>query len=152
MSDENFTVDWRNTFLRDPDVLSNILAGVTRSSARAGRSKRGSLDRKLGSRQYEALTVGEFSENDFRRAVEILCGPSSEEFSDERQEALDVDLDDPSEEEIEQVAAHFGRHPSYFLEYRVKYLQASLEDYLKLNPGVSSSWFVKAFRQRGVYR
>ena len=125
-------IDWAEVFRKDPDVLNSILSGVAKPK-RADKT----------SRRYAALMLDDYSDRPFKKAVKAL-------LRSDKLGVLVEDMDNPSKSEIEAVAKHFDRHPSYFLEYRVNYVLSSISEFLVANPEVASTWFKKAHALRGI--
>lgn len=126
-------IDWANLFHGDPDLLDRVLGGI------------GKVDKKNRSWANAPLNLDDYSEFPFRGAVKaLLRGRSLADLE------LDVNLDDPSKSDIEAAAKAFGRHPSYFIEYRINYVCSTLAEFLESNPETLAAWYVRARQSKGI--
>lgn len=132
-------VNWSKVFAKDPDMLGSILAGVARSGTR----RKKSMDIESGNRKYAALSQTDYSELPFKDAVDVLARRRP-------LEGVDVNLDDPTLDNIIEVAAYFSKHPAYFMEYRIRYVLSSVYEFLSSHPETAVAWFNKAYGSRGL--
>lgn len=150
------TLDWNQVFIQDPAVLGRIINDILKADqAQPGRpGKRPALDVAAAEERYRQMTGEDFTMLPFHESFKILKGKRSI-----RHMAHKTDLDKtlvwgllngdkrPNPEIMEKVAAAFGKHPSYFVEYRVDYILGVLF-YKLINSPESSVVFFKKLQGR----
>lgn len=143
-------IDWADIFAKNPDILNGIVGNV----ARSGLVRKGALDRLTGTRQLAMISDSDFSELPFYESLGILASGQDIaellDLTDEEVHGLESGELPISFELIETAAERLGRHPSYFLEYRIMVILESVELFLRRNPEAATSWYSKAKGGRGV--
>ena len=141
--------DWSEMFSNNPEVLYSMLGNV----ARSGITRKSKLSNGIGSQRLAALSSTDYSELQFSEALNALCtlhSVATLEIGEEELSDLRAGRTQPSIDQIEHIAMYFNRHPSYFMEYRIAYVLASINVFLTDNPQTSSSWFNKAYSRRAL--
>jgi transcriptional regulator with XRE-family HTH domain len=57
---------------------------------------------------------------------------------------------EPSFEVMEKIAKSLNKKPSYFLEYRIGKIMASLSSYLVKSPEIASMWYSEISKNEGI--
>jgi DNA-binding phage protein len=136
-------LDWYEVFRQDPTILGNILNDVIKlSQERSGKpGKRPSPDEKEAVSKFRRIQDDDYSNETFAQSFKALAANSSV-----RAVAVKVGVDKslvhrllngqaiPSMDVIEKVAKAYGKHPSYFVEYRVAYIMAIMSHSLSYAP------------------
>lgn len=138
MIDEQFPAvrdaDW-NAILKDPDVLARVLKDILKvdqiEPGRAG--PRPNLDVERGMRTWLDMTVGDYAERPFREAFAILARNNSvrtiarkTSISKSRVVRLLKGQDQPTIEDLRQIATAYQKKAAYFVEYRAEYIMAAI--------------------------
>lgn len=136
-------LDWNGAFTRDLDLFARVLRDILKlEQAQPGRpGPRPSLDVKDATRRMQQFLGRDYSIEPFPEAFRILGADRSI-----RHLAAKTGLNRntiyrflagvqvPDAFEMEQVAGAFGKHPSYFLEYRILYIISALVSRLEWSP------------------
>jgi transcriptional regulator with XRE-family HTH domain len=140
-------LDWYETFRQDPTIAGKIIADIIKTDQeRDGRpGKRPSLGETLTAEKLRQLQGEDYSDEQFTRAFKILCGSRSVRAVAHRtglpptrvHQLLKGDIA-PTVEIMEQIAQGFRKKPSYFLEYRIGYIVATIAHKLESNPETST--------------
>ena len=143
---EAAAVDWKTVFQQDPSVMGKFLGDIFKADlAEPGRpGKRPSLEKSVAFDKYRKLGDNDYSFSPFPKALAALKGVKSlRHFSrnlDLPKSTVDRLLKgdkQPDIETIEQVAKALGKDPSYFVEYRIGYIVASVSHFLEWAPEAS---------------
>lgn len=148
---EALDVSWSEVMQSDPDLFARIISDVVKASGSVTRpGKRPSLNGKEAEATYSRLAGEDFSSYPFAQAFRILAGKRSV-----RSVANKVDLApsfvynllneraEPSYETIEKIAKGFKKHPSYFIEYRVGFVQSAIGHFLESSPETATAWYIQ---------
>lgn len=144
-------LDWEKALERDIDLFGRVLEDILKlEQATPGRpGPRPSLDMNSAIRRMQQLLGHDFSLEAFPEALRILSNGRSI-----RVLARYVDLDysqvyrllrgriQPDGYEMRMCAEAFGKHPSYFVEWRILYIVGALVRRLEWSPEAS----VRVFR------
>ena len=139
-------VDWHQVFRDDPHIMGRILGDIFKvDMAAPGRpGKRPAVDPQQAAEKYRRLSGQDYSLLPFNEALKALQGTRSvRHFARNTglpKSTLDRRLRGEKKadlETIEKVAKNLGKHPSYFVEYRVGYVTAIISHYLEWAPEAS---------------
>jgi len=141
--------NWQSAVLNDTDLFTAILADVIKNGRKSKRpGKRPPLSRKEGLEQLSRLAGEDFTDLEFSDAFRILCDGRSV-----RNVAAKTSLNRntvynllcgtkrPTFALMEQIAASFGKHPSFFLEYRVGSILSQMNRFLSSSPDTATLWY-----------
>lgn len=138
MIDEHFPAvrdaEW-SAILKDPDVLARVLKDILKvdqiEPGRAG--PRPNLDVERGMRTWREITVGDYSERPFSEAFAILARNNSvrtiarkTSISKSRVVRLLKGQDNPTVDDLRDIAGAYQKKPAYFVEYRAEYIMAAI--------------------------
>lgn len=135
--------DWRKAFDKDLDLFARIMRDVLKvDQAVPGRpGPRPGLDYERGVKSLRQMMGQDYSTLDFASTFEFLVGDRSLShtaaktgLSRSQVHRLLRGEVDPDIYEIEQVAEAFGKHPSFFAEYRAAFVVAALSERLMSAP------------------
>ena len=139
-------LDWKQVFSEDPHVMGRILGDIFKADmAEPGRpGKRPAVDPKIAAEKYRRFSGDDYSTLPFAQALAALKGTKSvRHFARNTgltKSTLDRILRGEKEADLEMiidVAKNLGKHPSYFVEYRVGYVTAVVSHYLEWAPEAS---------------
>lgn len=143
--------NWTDTAVAGGDAFIDIIGDVIKAGGkRSGPGKRPALSRQHAEEELQRLIGQDYSYQEFHLAFKALTKGASI-----RGVANKVGLDKtlvhrllrdqavPSMEVMEQIAAGYRKHPSYFLEYRIAFCLSAIEQYLFSAPETSVVWFSK---------
>lgn len=150
-------LDWHAIFRNDPAVMGRIVNDVLKIlQAEPGRpGKRPALDSNKAQGQLARMRGEDYSMLPFREALEILKGERSirsisssvgmpkttiHRFLDGTQE--------PTVGQLVQIAQGMRKHPSYFLEYRIAFVQKAIADAFRKSPESSVVQFEKLMEKK----
>jgi hypothetical protein len=155
------TLDWYQVFYEDPAVLGRIINDIIKlDGERTGKpGKRPTLDLDIAEDKLRKLRGEDHTLFEFKDAFRVLCGNLSI-----RGVAHKTGLDKsyvhrlqsgdaiPTVETIEVVAKAFKKKPSYFVEYRIGYILATISHKLEQSPETSIHFYKKLAgrNERGV--
>jgi len=145
-------IDWYQVFTDDPAIMGAMINDILKlDQSRVGRpGKRPSLEESSTAEKMRKLQDVDYTERPFNEAFKSLCGDRSI-----RSVANKVSLDKslvhrllsgaavPSVEVIENISKCFGKHPSYFIEYRIHFIVDSLKKKLLNSPESSIIFYNK---------
>lgn len=162
------TGDWRDDY--DVDVFGRILGTLLQADARepGARGRFAPLERDTAiARLRQIMGGGEHTSLPFGEALQLLSGwqPGNNgsspagaialralarktSISKSRLHRLLHGDDEPTADECACAAAGFGKHPSYFVEWRVQYIVGCLTDRLRLMPEASIDFYRQAASSR----
>ena len=148
---EAIDVNWDVSIKEDPDLFARIIADVVKSSSGGSRpGKRPSLESDHAFSVFSKMVGDDFSNQSFIPTFRALAGTRSVRavankcnLSASYVHRLLNGEQDPSYEAMEFIASGFKKHPSYFLEYRIKIINDAMSDYLMEAPETASSWFLR---------
>lgn len=143
-------LDWEKALEQDMDLFARILRDILKmEQAVPGRpGPRPSLDVATATRRMEQLYGRDFTIRPFPEALRILAGDRSV-----RHLARKVKLDrnyvyrlltgavEPDGYAMRMCAEAFGKHPSYFLEWRILYIIQAIVRRLEWSPESTISTF-----------
>ena len=145
-------LDWKQVFSQDPAILGRIINDVIKlDQRRVGRpGKRPSLAPNLTAQKLKELQSEDHTNLPFNQALRILANGCTireihQKLNISRSHLYNVfeQKTTPSLEVIKQAAQAFGKHPSYFLEYRVAYIVGLLQNKLVNSPESSVVFYKK---------
>lgn len=148
---EALNVSWDRAIKTDPDLFARIVSDVVKSSSGGSRpGKRPNLAKDEAYGVFSKMIGDDFADQPFQKAFKNLCGQISL-----RGVAAKTGLGhsyvgkllngqaEPTFETMEKIAVGFKKDPSYFLEYRVGYINSAISKYLEDAPETSVSWYLK---------
>lgn len=136
-------LDWYEVFRQDPAILGKIVNDIIKlDQARSGKpGKRPSLEENDAQDKLRKLQDEDYSDMEFVPTLKLLAGTRSiralsRKISLEKSyvHKLLTSKIEPPVQVIEQIAEAFGKHPSFFLEYRIYYVLAMLNHKLTQSP------------------
>ena len=141
---------WISSFDND-DTFIKILGDVLKSERRVSTpGKRPGLSKSDGMERLNKILERDFSDLDFTRAFKALTVGKSVRsitaktgLSKSHVQRLLSGEDNPSIESMEKIADGFKKHPSYFLEYRIYKILASVNYILVNNPETATNLYSK---------
>lgn len=141
-------INWGDILRDEPDVLYSVIGGVTKTNKHSDKSN---------ATKVAQVTSSNYSELCFVDAFNILWGDRSFRSMAHKtgipvgtiQKYRSGQMS-PSFQTMEKIAEGFNIDPSYFLEYRIGKILASIDSYLVKNPEVASAWFVKIKNSAGI--
>lgn len=135
--------DWSEA-LRDYDLMGALIRDILKvESAPKRRGQRPSLDIEAGEARLRQLWGDEWTTLPFAEAFRLLSGSLSRRAVGERvgvpRATVQRLLDglEPTGQEMERIAAAFGKPPTYFREYRVGLVCGFLVEYFADAPEAS---------------
>lgn len=141
-------IDWGKIFAEEPDIFRSLVGGLTKSTSKNISSPIQKLHKISGE---------DYAEVDFTTAFNFLWGENTiatmvkkTGLSTAIVYALKQGNRQPSIHEMEVIAKAFGRNPSYFLEYRMCKIFASIEAYIRESPEPSVVWYTKILNAEGI--
>lgn len=151
------TLDWEAALERDVDLFGRIVRDILKlEQAVPGRpGPRPSLDVPTATRRLQQFFGRDFTIEKFPAAFRVLAGDRSV-----RHLAALTDLNrncvhkllqgtqKPDGYTMSQVAEAFGKHPSYFLEWRLLYLTYAMWRRLEWSPETSIDMYRRVAAQR----
>lgn len=146
------SLNWDAAFRADVGLLGLIIKDVLKSDQSSlGRpGQRPTLDPKRSVERYNQFIADDYSYLPIDETLTMLKGKRSV-----RQLATKTGLDfnkiyrllngkiAPDVASMQAIAKAFGKHPSYFLEYRILYVMGAVEKNLTENPESSVSAYIK---------
>lgn len=146
------SLDWSKAFKADIGLLGLIIKNVLKSDqSTLGRpGPRPTLDPKRSAERYAQFIATDYSYLPIEETLAHLKGDLTI-----RGLATKVGLDfnlvyrilngkaTPSVADLQAIAEAFGKHPSYFLEYRIAYILGAIEQNLIDSPESSVSTYLK---------
>lgn len=148
------TEDWQSLLSRDSDIFSNLLGDVLKFKGKKSvPGKRPNLSREEGASRLLKMADEDFADREFRLAFKALTATKSVRsvahktgFGKSYIQRLLQGEQQPTFAAMEQIAQAYGKHPSYFLEYRVARVVIILERFLSSYPETASSWYLKVVK------
>lgn len=141
-------INWGEILREEPDVFYSVIGGVTKTNKNSDKSNSTKVAQVTNSNYSELCFVESFKllwgESSFRSMAHKTGIPSGT-IQKYRSGAMA-----PSFQTMEKIAAGFNIDPSYFLEYRIGKILASIDSYLVENPEVASTWFHKIKKNTGL--
>jgi transcriptional regulator with XRE-family HTH domain len=141
-------MDWHVAF-RDPDLWGRFLKDIH------GGDKNESPQRAR--ERLRQITGNDYSYDPFNIAFKTLAGSRSVRhlatklnLSTQITWKLRKGIKAPDLELIEKIAEAFGKHPSYFVEYRIAYILGALGDQMEMAPEISVDLYRKLRKQRAA--
>jgi transcriptional regulator with XRE-family HTH domain len=139
-------INWSEVINKNPDVLEGIVGDVVKVDG-----KRRKVSRQDGTRRLNQVYEQDFSERPFQDSFRIICGKDSLRTTAAKTGIsyshvfhLKSGNATPTIEMMENIAIAYNREPSYFLEYRIHFVLASMTDFLMKNPETATAWFNKS--------
>lgn len=150
-------LDWQKVFMEDPEILGSIINDILKlnvpSKGRPG--KRPSLGEDQARELFSTLIGENFTIEPFHVAFKKLTeGTSIRKLSaalgyDKMLiHRLLTDKQAPSLEQMETIAAHYHKDPSFFREWRVSYILTCIDHLLIENAEASVVVFNKMKRKK----
>lgn len=150
-------LEWSGALERDMELFGRVIRDILKlEQAVPGRpGPRPSLDINDAIRRMQQLLGHDFTLLSFLEAFKILARGKSI-----RQLARIIDLDrntiqrllaedmEPDGYHLRMIAEGFGKHPSYFLEWRILYITAAIVRRLEWNPEATVGMFRRLDAQR----
>jgi hypothetical protein len=149
--------DWNTNLASDLDLFGRMVRDVLKlEQAVPGRpGPRPSLDVGVATRRLQQLWGNDYTIRAFPEALRILSdGLSVRELSAltglnrGRMHRLLTHKQSPDGYELRACAAAFGKHPSYFLEWRILYITRAIVARLEWSPETTVDLFRSLDRQR----
>lgn len=145
---------WVEALREEPDMFAKIIGDIIRSSGGSSRpGKRPTLDRAEASAVLSKLMGEDYSEYQFVETFQILVGDDSMRKVAKRTglalsfvHKLLNGVAHPSYETLEKIAIAYGKEPSFFLEYRIGFVLAVVDDFLSSSPETATAWYQKMRR------
>lgn len=150
-------LNWEKVFNDDPEILGSIINDILKlnvpSKGRPG--KRPSLQEDQAREMFSTLMGENFTEEPFHVAFRKLSAPASI-----RELATTFGLDKmlihrllnnrqaPTLEQMEQIAVHYHKEPSFFVEWRVAYVVSYLDTLIRQNPDLSVALFKRLKKRK----
>lgn len=145
------TEDWDALLRKDSDIFAKLLGDVLKFKGKKSvPGKRPNLTREEGEKRLAKMANEDFAEGQFKDAFRALTANRSIRSVANKtglgksyvQRLLSGDQS-PSYAAIETIAKAYGKHPSYFLEYRVARVLVVIENLLSSSPETATSWYLK---------
>jgi transcriptional regulator with XRE-family HTH domain len=145
-------LDWFEIFRQDPAIAGKIIGDIIKlDQERDGRpGKRPSLSEDMSKEKLRQLAGEDFSDYEFTKAFRILCGDRSVRavankvgLAPTRVHQLLHGEVAPTTQQMEQIAKGFKKKPSYFVEYRIAYIVATIAYKLETIPETSTILYKK---------
>lgn len=140
-------LDWAEAFRRDHELWVRIMSDIIKADqAEPGRDgpKPRAVDVDRGMATIRQMMGQDYSLLPFCEAFTVLARGYSlshlarkTAISRSKVHRLLRGDDTPTAEEMEQTARSFGKHPSYFAEYRAAYITAMVHERMEDNPETS---------------
>lgn len=140
--------DWYQAFIRNHELWVRIMQDIIKADqaepGRDGPRRSKNLDYDKGLATYRRLVGQDYSLLPFGEAFDVLSrGYSLSHLS--RKVGIARSLvhrllrgeNEPTAEHMEAVAKAFGKHPSFFAEYRAAYITAMVHQRMEGNPETS---------------
>jgi len=151
---EALEATWSHVLRNEPDMFARIIGDIIRSSGGSSRpGKRPTLDRGDASAVLKKLMGEDYSEYDFIDTFKILVDDESLRQTAQRTglalsfvHKLLNGAAQPSYETIEKIATAYDKEPSFFLEYRIGFVIASIDSFLHHSPETATAWYQKMRR------
>lgn len=146
------TFDWNTALAEDGTFFALVLRDMIKlDSSAPGRSgPRPTLERADAQEQLDQIFGRDFSLEPFRQALEAMANGASVRSIANRTglnrntvHRLRVGEIEPDPWHMEQLARGWGKHPSYFLEWRILYIAKAIATRLEANPESS----IRIFKQ-----
>lgn len=148
-------LNWEKVFRADPTIMGNILNDIIKVEvAPKGRpGKRPALDKAQARAVLSQYRSEDYTLLPFNQAVNRLKKTNSV-----RQFARKVSMSptyayklmmgyrEPSVEDMELVAEAYGKHPSYFYEYRVGFVLSLMAERVEWSPESSIIYYERAMK------
>lgn len=150
-------LDWEKALERDIDLFGRVLRDVLKlEQAVPGRpGPRPSLDIYAATRRMQQLLGKDFTLHPFAEALNTLAGQRSNRHLASKTglnrntiQRLRAGTLVPDGYEIRACATAFGKHPSYFLEWRILYITKAITARLEWSPEASVGLFQRLDAQR----
>ena len=146
------SLDWNAVFTDDPAILGLLINDILKlDQSRIGKpGKRPSLTESSTADKLRKIQDVDYTDKPFVESFKALCGDRSI-----RAVASKTNLDKsyvhrlstgsavPNLETLKAIAESFGKHPSYFLEYRITYVLDDLKGRLEKAPESSIVFYKK---------
>lgn len=146
-------LDWNEAFKQDIGLMGAILRDVLKIdlSTRPGVSgPRPGVDPEEGRARLRQLLGQDYTNLPFHEAFEVLAGGRSYThlarktgLSRSKVFRLAKNMEQPSVDELRQVAEAFKKHPSFFFEYRTYYVAAAMQQRMEHAPEASITAYRK---------
>jgi DNA-binding phage protein len=150
-------LDWAAALAKDDNLFARVLRDILKlEQAVPGRSgPRPALEQEEVTDRLDRLFGRDFTSDPFPRALKSLAGGASI-----RQIATRTGLNrnvvyrllnsemGPEGWHLTQVAEAYGKHPSYFIEWRILYITKAFASRLERNPDASVSVYLELDDQR----
>lgn len=143
-------LDWNKVFRADPTIMGNILNDIIKVEvAPKGRpGKRPALTREEAKEFWSKYQRADYTVEPFAKALNQLKGTTSirqmarkVSMSPSHAYNLMTGRNQPKVEDMELVAAAYNKHPSYFYEYRVAFVAASMSERIDYAPESSIIYY-----------
>lgn len=151
------TLDWDRALARDLDLFGRVMRDILKlEQASPGRpGPRPSLDMAAATRRLNQLLGNDFTMLPFKEAFRVLAGDRSTRHvasmtglnRNTVQRLLKGDIE-PDGFELAVVAETFGKHPSYFAEWRILFITKAIVSRLEWSPDTAIDIYRKMDQQR----
>lgn len=146
------SIDWAELIRGEPEIFRSITGDVAKSTI-----PKKKVDHSSAAQSFAQLTNTDYSELCFVDALNVLWGGRSisdmvhkTKISKEIIYHMKRGTRTPTFSEMEQIARSFGKDPSYFLEYRIGKILASIDLYLQRSPETAALWHEKVQKAEGL--
>lgn len=146
-------LNWENAFHNDLDLFARIMRDIIKLDQREpGKSgpRPNNMDYDRGIASFKQLMGQDYAMVPFPEAFAFIGRDFSltqiarkSSLSRSRTHRLMQGKDQPSQEDMKLIAAGFGKHPSYFVEYRRAFIVEQLMNKLLDAPEVTVSYYRK---------
>lgn len=143
-------LDWRKAFALDIGLFGRIIEDILKADVAADEpgkpGPRPALDYADGVSRLRQLWGLDYSTLPFPQAIKALTRHRGFSFtmlarktamSRSKLHRLAQGIEEPTAVELEQIAKAFGKHPSYFTEWRMAFVVAALYDQMEDVPEAS---------------
>ena len=144
-------VSWDEAIRSDPDLFARIVSDVVKSSSGGSKpGKRPALESSEAFGVFSQMMGEDFSDLPFVEAFNILCEGKSLRGVQAKTglghsyiAKLQSGEAQPSYDAMERIAKGFKKDPSYFIEYRIGFINNIIGNFLMASPETSVSWYFK---------
>ncbi len=149
-------LDWNKALERDMDLFGRVMRDILKlEQASPGRpGPRPSLDMASATKRLNQLMGNDYSMLPFREAFKVLANGRSHRHlasmtglnRNTVQRLLKGDME-PDGFELAVIAETFGKHPSYFAEWRILYITNAIVSRLEWSPDTAIDIYRKLDQQ-----
>jgi len=145
-------INWGEILRDEPEVFCGVVGKVTVPD----NTKKSEIQTFQGNVQFARVSNSDYSELEFKKAFTIIYSryhdPLIEKtnLSERHLIALMEGSITPTYEDMEEIAQAIGRNPSFFMEYRIAKILASIDSYLMVSPETTSVWYNKVSKNESL--